>query len=64
MMAVFCKRLPSVHHVGLSGAVHHVVLLDALFGEVELGVDWATVAFVTARTFGAGSWFPLQKSAQ
>ena len=59
MMAVFCKSLPSVHHVGLSGAVHHVVLFDALFGEVELCVVWAAVVFVTAWAFGAGSWFPL-----
>ena len=35
MSAMFGKRLPFVPHVGLSCEVHHVVLLDALLGEVE-----------------------------
>ena len=44
MMAVFCKRHHSVHHVGLPGEVHHV----ELFGEVEPCDVW-TAVFVTLR---------------
>ena len=44
MMAVFCKRHHSVHHVGLPGEVHHV----ELFGEVE-PCDVLTAVFVPLR---------------
>ena len=43
MMAVFCKRNHSVHHIGLSGEVHHVVPLYVLLGEVEPCDVWTAV---------------------
>ena len=50
-MAVFCKRLHSVHHVRLSNTVRHVVLLEVLLGEDERCVVLAAGAFATAAVF-------------